>query len=165
MTTLLFLLKRFLAQRLLGLAIVVTLGFTIGVLVAGPIYADAAREAILSSETSTAATTVKNVRFTTYGNPDFDYAATDDEMIRQMSTLPMEAIVRQGQGTVRLLGPGEAAQPLSLSMLFRDGATEHLPYRGGPPHVPGNRSRSSRRGRRPLSADRSPQRVRRAHPR
>jgi putative ABC transport system ATP-binding protein len=34
------LLKRFFAQRLLGLAIVVTLGFTIGVLVAGPIYAD-----------------------------------------------------------------------------------------------------------------------------
>ena len=44
MTTLRFLLKRFLAQRLLGVAIVVTLGFTIGVLVAGPIYADAARQ-------------------------------------------------------------------------------------------------------------------------
>jgi alpha-D-ribose 1-methylphosphonate 5-triphosphate synthase subunit PhnL len=40
MATLRFLLKRFFAQRLLGLAIVVTLGFTIGVLVAGPIYAD-----------------------------------------------------------------------------------------------------------------------------
>ena len=37
MATLRFLLKRFFAQRLLGLAIVVTLGFTIGVLVAGPI--------------------------------------------------------------------------------------------------------------------------------
>ncbi len=54
MATLRFLLKRFFAQRLLGLAIVVTLGFTIGVLVAGPIYADAAREAILSSAVSTA---------------------------------------------------------------------------------------------------------------
>ena len=51
MTTLRFPLKRFFAQRLLGLAPVVTLGFTIGVLVAGPIYADAAREAILSSAT------------------------------------------------------------------------------------------------------------------
>src|SRR5262245_17499332 len=75
MTTLRFLLKRFFAQRLLGLALVVTLGFTIGVLVAGPIYADAAREAILSSATSTAATTVRNVRFFTYGGPEFDEAA------------------------------------------------------------------------------------------
>ena len=49
MATLRFLLKRFVAQRLLGLAVVVTLAFSVGVLVAGPIYADAAREAILSS--------------------------------------------------------------------------------------------------------------------
>ena len=73
MATLRFLLKRFFAQRLLGLAIVVTLGFTIGVLVAGPIYADAAREAIQSSAVSTAPVTVKNVRFLTYGNPSYDY--------------------------------------------------------------------------------------------
>ena len=43
MATLRFLLKRFVAQRLLGLAVVVTLAFSVGVLVAGPIYADAAR--------------------------------------------------------------------------------------------------------------------------
>ena len=49
MATLRFLLKRFVAQRLLGLAVVVTLAFSVAVLVAGPIYADAAREAILSS--------------------------------------------------------------------------------------------------------------------
>ena len=49
MATIVFLLRRFLAQRLLGVAIVVTLGFSIGVLVAGPIYADASREAIWSS--------------------------------------------------------------------------------------------------------------------
>ena len=60
MATLRFLLKRFAAQRLLGLAVVVTLAFSVGVLVAGPIYADAAREAILSSELAGAAPTVKN---------------------------------------------------------------------------------------------------------
>ena len=43
MAKLRFLLKRFVAQRLLGLAVVVTLAFSVGVLVAGPIYADAAR--------------------------------------------------------------------------------------------------------------------------
>jgi ABC-type lipoprotein release transport system permease subunit len=136
MTTLLFLLKRFFAQRLLGLALVVTLGFTIGVLVAGPIYADAAREAILSSATSTAATTVKNVRFLTYGGPEFDEAAADAAVRDEVDVLPVGEIVTQGLGTVRLVGADES-QEVSVPLLFRDGATEHLPYRGDPPEGPG----------------------------
>lgn len=136
MATLRFLLKRFFAQRLLGLAIVVTLGFTIGVLVAGPIYADAAREAILSSATSTAPVTVGNVRFLTYGNPSFDYAAADADLQDAVSELPVGEVVPQGRGTVRLLGADPTA-PLSLTVMFRDGATEHLPYRGEPPVGPG----------------------------
>lgn len=135
MATLRFLLKRFFAQRLLGLAIVVTLGFTIGVLVAGPIYADAAREAILSSATSTAPVTVGNVRFLTYGNPSFDYAAADADLQDAVSELPVGEVVPQGRGTVRLLGADPTA-PLSLTVMFRDGATEHLPYRGEPPVGP-----------------------------
>ena len=135
MATLRFLLKRFFAQRLLGLAIVVTLGFTIGVLVAGPIYADAAREAILSSATSTAPVTVGNVRFLTYGDPSFDYSAADAELEDAVSELPVDEVVPQGRGTVRLLGADPTA-PLSLTVVFRDGATEHLPYRGEPPVGP-----------------------------
>ncbi len=136
MTTLLFLLKRFFAQRLLGLALVVTLGFTIGVLVAGPIYADAAREAILSSATSTAAVTVKNVRFLTYGGPEFDDAAADAVVRDEVSVLPVGEIVPQGLGTVRLVG-AEETQEVSVPLLFRDGATEQLPYRGEPPQGAG----------------------------
>jgi ABC-type lipoprotein release transport system permease subunit len=136
MATLRFLLKRFFAQRLLGLAIVVTLGFTIGVLVAGPIYADAAREAILSSATSTAPVTVGNVRFLTYGNPAYDHAAADAALEEGVAGLPVGEVVPQGRGTVRLVGADPDA-PLSLTVLFRDGATEHLPYRGEPPEGPG----------------------------
>ena len=136
MATLRFLLKRFFAQRLLGLAIVVTLGFTIGVLVAGPIYADAAREAILSSGTSTAPVTVKNVRFLTYGNPSYDYATADATLTDAVSGLPVGEIVPQGRGTIRLVGADPTA-PLSLTVMFREGATEHLPYRGEPPRGPG----------------------------
>ena len=132
MATLRFLLKRFFAQRLLGLAIVATLGFTIGVLVAGPIYADAAREAILSSAVTTAPVTVKNVRFQTYGNPAFNYQAADTELRDQVSSLPVGEIVPQGRGTVRLQG-AEGTAPLSMTVLFRDGAVDHLPYRGDPP--------------------------------
>ena len=136
MTTLLFLLKRFLAQRLLGLALVVTLGFTIGVLVAGPIYADAAREAISSSATSTAATTVKNIRFLTYGGPEFAAEAADATVRDEVGVLPVGEIVTQGLGTVRLVGADES-QEVSVPVMFRDGATEHLPYRGEPPEGPG----------------------------
>ena len=136
MATLRFLLKRCFAQRLLGLAIVVTLGFTIGVLVAGPIYADAAREAILSSAVSTAPVTVKNVRFLTYGNPAYDYETANATIEDEVSSLPVGEIVPQGRGTVRLVGADPNA-PLSLTVLFRDGATDHLPFRGEPPRGPG----------------------------
>ncbi|HEU4831654.1 MAG TPA: ABC transporter permease [Actinomycetota bacterium] len=136
MATLRFLLKRFFAQRLLGLAIVVTLGFTIGVLVAGPIYADAAREAILSSAVSTAPVTVKNVRFLTYGNPAYDYETANATLEDEVSSLPVGEIVPQGRGTVRLVGADPNA-PLSLTVMFRDGAADHLPFRGEHPQGPG----------------------------
>ena len=136
MATLRFLLKRFFAQRLLGLAIVVTLGFTIGVLVAGPIYADAAREAILSSAVSTAPVTVKNVRFLTYGNPAYDYETANATLEDEVSSLPVGEIVPQGRGTVRLVGADPNA-PLSLTVMFRDGATDHLSFRGEHPQGPG----------------------------
>jgi ABC-type lipoprotein release transport system permease subunit len=135
MTTLRFLLKRFVAQRLLSVAIIVTLGFTIGVLVAGPIYADAAREAILSSATTSAPVTVANVRLLTYGGPDHDWAAADTQVREATSPLPIGRVVPQGRGTVRLEVPGAA--PVSIAVLFREGATEHLPYRGEPPAGPG----------------------------
>jgi ABC-type lipoprotein release transport system permease subunit len=136
MATLRFLLKRFFAQRLLGLAMMVTLGFTIGVLVAGPIYADAAREAILSSAVSTAPVTVKNVRFLTYGDPSYAYETADTTLEDAVSRLQADEIVRHGLGTVRLVGADPNA-PLSLTVMFRDGATDHLPYKGEPPQGPG----------------------------
>ena len=135
MATFLFVVKRFFAQRLLGLAVVVTLGFTIGVLVAGPIYADAAREAILSSAFSTASVTVKNVRFLTYGDPEYDFEHADAAVSDGVSTLPLDELVRQGRGTVRLAG-GTASEPLSLTVLYRDGAEEHLRIRGEAPQGP-----------------------------
>ncbi len=136
MATFLFVVKRFVAQRLLGLAVVVTLGFTIGVLVAGPIYADAAREAILSSAFSTAAVTVKNVRFLTYGDAQHDFERSDAAVSDGVSALPLDELVRQGRGTVRLAG-GTASEPLSLTVLYRDGADEHLRLRGEAPQGPG----------------------------
>jgi hypothetical protein len=129
MATLRFLLKRFVAQRLLGLAVVVTLAFSIGVLVAGPIYADAAREAILSSQLTGAAPTVRNARLQVFGDQSFDWAAADEAITARTGSLPVERMVRQGLGTVRL---GSPAGP-SVSILAREGIEEHLEIRGEAP--------------------------------
>jgi len=129
MATLRFLLKRFAAQRLLGLAVVVTLAFSVGVLVAGPIYADAAREAILSSELAGAAPTVKNARLQVFGDTAFDWDAADQVITDRIDSLPVERIVRQGLGTVRL---GSTAGP-SVTILSREGIEQHLEIRGEPP--------------------------------
>ena len=129
MATLRFLLKRFFAQRLLGLAVVTTLAFSVGVLVAGPIYADAAREAILSSEVTGAAVTVKNARLQTFGDATFDWPAADRAVTEAVSDLPVGTLVRQGLATVRL---GTLGGP-SVPVLFRDGAESHLQIRGDAP--------------------------------
>lgn len=129
MATLRFLLKRFAAQRLLGLAVVVTLAFSVGVLVAGPIYAEAAREAILSSELAGAAPTVKNARFQVFGDDSFDWAAADGVISDRIDSLPLLDSVRQGLATVRL---GSPAGP-SVTILARERLEEHLDIRGEPP--------------------------------
>jgi putative ABC transport system permease protein len=129
MATLRFLLKRFVAQRLLGLAVVVTLAFSVGVLVAGPIYAEAAREAILSSELAGAAPTVKNARLQVFGDDSFDWDAADEVITDRIDSLPLLDTVRQGLGTVRL---GSPAGP-SVTILARERLEEHLHIRGEPP--------------------------------
>ena len=129
MATLRFLLKRFFAQRLLGLAVVTTLAFSVGVLVAGPIYADAAREAILGSELAGAAVTTKNVRLQTFGDPAFDWETADRAISDAASDLPLRTIVRQGLSTVRL---GTTGGP-SVPIVFREGVGQHVEIHGDPP--------------------------------
>jgi hypothetical protein len=133
MATLRFLLKRFVAQRLLGLAVVVTLAFSVGVLVAGPIYAEAAREAILSSQLTGAPPTVRNARLQVFGDESFDWAAADEVITDRVDALPTDRVVRQGLGTVRLLTPDGPSVPI----LAREGSQDHLEIRGEPPGADG----------------------------
>ena len=106
----------------------------------------------MSSAVSTAPVTVKNVRFLTYGDPSYDYETANATLEDEVSRLPVGKIVPQGRGTVRLVGTDPNA-PLSMTVLFRDNATEHLPYRGEPPR---DRARSrSRAGSRDCSASTS----------
>jgi hypothetical protein len=129
MATLRFLLKRFFAQRLLGLAVVVTLAFSVGVLVAGPIYAEASREAILSSALAGSPATVRNARLQIFGNQTFDWAAADEVISGRLRSLPLDRVVRQALGTVRL----QALDGPSVPILSREGIEDHLEFRGEPP--------------------------------
>lgn len=129
MATLRFLFKRFVAQRSLGLAVVVTLAFTIGVLVAGPIYADAAREAIMSSSLGSESVTVTNARLQLFAGADLDWSAADDAITGAFGSVPVDTVVPQGLGTVRLGG----ADGPSVPLVFREGAPEHLEIEGAPP--------------------------------
>jgi hypothetical protein len=129
MATLGFVLRRLAAQRLLALALVVTLGFTIGVLVAGPIYADAAREAILSSEVLTQGVGVVNARLRIDGSADFPYEDSDARIEQSLEGIPLQRLTRQGRATVRIDGAGE--RQVSVPLLFRDGAEEVVPIEEG----------------------------------
>jgi hypothetical protein len=121
--------KRFTAQRLLGLAVVVTLAFCVGVMVAGPIYANGAREAISSSAVASAAVTVREARLALYGDERFEWVSADAGIRDALGGLPVEQVIPQGLATVRLGGPDGPSVPL----LFRDGAGEHLAIEGEPP--------------------------------
>ncbi|HXF36708.1 MAG TPA: FtsX-like permease family protein [Actinomycetota bacterium] len=134
MATLRFLLTRFVAQRGLALAVVVTLSFAIGVLVSGPIYADAAREAIASATMGDAEVTVRNLRLTLYGGPGFDLAGADRAIAGALDALPISRLVREGVAAVRLTSGGRAA---SVPLLYRTGAGEHLAIQGEAPDAPG----------------------------
>ena len=134
MATLRFLVVRFVAQRGLALAVVVTLAFAIGVLVSGPIYADAAREAIASATMGDAEVTVRNLRLTLYGGPGFDTAAADRAIAAALGPLPVSRLVREGIATVRL---GSGRRAAAVPLLYRTGAGGHLAIRGEAPDAPG----------------------------
>ncbi|MGZ8570666.1 MAG: FtsX-like permease family protein [Actinomycetota bacterium] len=132
MTTVRFVLRRLVAQRLLGLAVVVTLAFTVGVLVAGPIYASGGREAIFSSTFAAAPVTVRNVRLQTFADPGFDWQNATNAVTDATSTLPRDVVVAEGRSTVRVdVGPG------SFPLVFRQGAEDHLGYVEGTPPAEG----------------------------
>src|SRR5439155_15720019 len=135
MATLRFVLKRLVAQRLLALAMIVTLAFSVGVLVAGPIYADSARAAILSSELSSANVAQRNLRITAFGTTGFDFGRATRDLRRAVNGVPVAKIIPQGLSAVRLASGRYQAD---VTLLFREGAGSHLGLQGRPPTGPGD---------------------------
>jgi ABC-type antimicrobial peptide transport system permease subunit len=127
-----FLIRRLAAQRLLGLGVVATLAFSIGVMAAGPVYTDGARASIVSASFMDASAPTRNVRVDFYLTPEKDWSQNDRTLRSTASLLPAQTIIAQGVTTVRI-GPREGSVP----MLFRQGAEDHLSFRSGAAPGPG----------------------------
>jgi ABC-type antimicrobial peptide transport system permease subunit len=132
MVRLRFLIRRLAAQRLLGIGVVATLAFSIGVMAAGPIYTDGARASIVSASFANASAPTRNVRVDLYAVRGLEWSQIDRTLRSTASLLPAQTIIAQGVTTVRV-GPGESSVP----MLFRQGAGDHLAFRSGVAPGPG----------------------------
>jgi hypothetical protein len=126
--------KRMLAQRMLALALLITMAFAIGVLVAGPIYANGSQEAILSGKLAQSDVSLKNVRLSAYSAPGFSQLSADQAVTAALRGLPVTHIVRQAE-TYQLNFVGERS-PIQTFVGYRDGAFRHLRIRGRAPVAP-----------------------------
>lgn len=116
--------KRLLAQRLLALALLVTMAFAIGVLVAGPIYTQGSREAILSGELAGSDTATKNVRFTLNLTPALTKAQADADVRAAVKNLPVRRVLFD-ERTPQLDIEG-ARGSVATFVGYRDGGFGHV---------------------------------------
>ena len=128
--------KRLVAQRMLAVALLITMAFAIGVLAAGPIYAEASQQAILTGEVGQSDETVKNVRFTLNPTVGLSQAEVETRVGSILRGLPAHRVVfqmRTPQLTVQ--GPRGTLQTF---MLYRDGGLQQVHYtQGTAPTQPG----------------------------
>jgi FtsX-like permease family protein len=126
--------KRLAAQRLLALALLVTMAFSIGVLVAGPIYADASQQAILSGQLVQSPVQTKNLRFLVFSSPGFDESASDQAIRNSVTGLPVKRIIPMAETlSVNVGGPLAVMQ---APFLYREGAFDHIKLEGRAPRAP-----------------------------
>jgi FtsX-like permease family len=128
--------KRLVAQRMLAVALLITMAFAIGVLAAGPIYADASREAILRGEVAQSDPTVKDVRFTLNPTAGLDQNTTEARVNSVLRGLPAHRVVFEMRTPpLTVSGPRGTIQTF---MLYRDGGLKLLHYTAGQaPTLPG----------------------------
>src|SRR5262245_47031956 len=128
--------KRLVAQRMLAVALLITMAFAIGVLAAGPIYAEASKQAILTGEINQSDSTVKNVRFTLNPSAGLDQNTIEARVQSVLRGLPESHVafqMRTPQLTVQ--GPRGTQQTF---LLYRDQGIQQLHFvAGAPPSQPG----------------------------
>ena len=83
-----FLFRRLVAQRLLALGVVLTLAFSVGVMLSGPSTRMPPATPSWSS-IATASVPVENVRVDLYGGSSFNWAAADQQVRVFSSVLPV----------------------------------------------------------------------------
>lgn len=127
--------RRLAAQRLLALALLVTMAFTVGVLVAGPIYADGSGRAIIDGVIRRSLVDQRNVRLTQTSGPRFD-SAVADRIVRATvaRNLPAREVVSQASSqALSVFSPAGVRQ--STEVAFRGNAFDHLSIEGRAPRT------------------------------
>src|SRR5215471_2762368 len=110
--------KRLIAQRVLAVALIITMAFAIAVLVAGPIYASASHEAILNGEIAQSDASVKDVRFTLNPQAGLALGRVESQVGEQLQTLPQQHVAfMERTPTLNVTGPKGS---LATFLLYRD---------------------------------------------
>src|SRR5215211_1078444 len=117
--------RRLAAQRLLAAGLLVTMAFTIGVLVAGPIYADGSGRAIIEGTVAQALVDARNVRLAAQAGPSFDLDQANAAVDAEARDLPLARVIRQGATGAISVAP-ETGSPWTAQLAFREGAFDHL---------------------------------------
>jgi hypothetical protein len=125
MELLLLALRRLVAQLLLTIAMVAALAFAVGVLVAGPIYADGAERAIVFGYMERASPLAKDIMVQLLTPPGFNEAQALHELRAVTSPLPISRLVSQEESGVAraTTARGTALAPLA----YRDGLLSQVP--------------------------------------
>jgi predicted lysophospholipase L1 biosynthesis ABC-type transport system permease subunit len=127
--------RRLAAQRLLALALLVTMAFTVGVLVAGPIYADGSGRAIIDGVVRRSLVDQRNVRLTVTSGPRFDAGAADRTVRAVVArNVPTRQVVTQATSqAVSVTSPSGVRR--STELAFRTNGFDHLTLEGRPPRA------------------------------
>jgi FtsX-like permease family protein len=135
MALLLLVTRRLVAQRLLAAALLVAMAFTVGVLVAGPIYANGSGRAIVSGTVAQTLVADRNVRYQVQRGAGFEPETADHAVRQAAALLPLQTVVAQAvtQPVSFIHQTGRVGAPLA----FREGGFEHLRLSGRAPSVPG----------------------------
>jgi FtsX-like permease family protein len=126
--------RRLVAQRLLALALLITMAFSIGVLVAGPVYLNASRQAILSGKLASSSVSIRNVRYTVLSGPGFDEGTANRAVDSTVRALPVQRVIPQiATVPVTISGPTGSQQ---TAVAYREGMFDHVTLNGGVPAGP-----------------------------
>jgi hypothetical protein len=129
--------RRLGAQRLVAVALLLTVAFGIAVLVAGPLYPNGSAQAIIADTLDRSDVATKNLRISVESGVGFRLPQVNQAVRGAISKLPVEAVIlqQQIQPLVAASVPNGGGSSFEEAILARAGATGHLAFEGKAPQT------------------------------